>query len=77
MSVEHNYPEIRSLIRLGREKGFVIHDDVLEHIPEDLKSDPNAFDDMLILLEDYNILVFEDDEYHDCEDATLKMKTFE
>jgi len=59
---EEHYPEIRSLIRLGREKGFVVHDDVIDHIPEDLKSDPNAFDDILILLEDYNILVFEDEQ---------------
>ena len=62
MNWEEHYPEIRSLIRLGKEKGFAIYDDILDHIPEDLKSEPNAFDDILLLLEDYNVLVFEDEQ---------------
>ena len=38
MSVEEKYDEIRQLIIIGKEKGYLLYDEVNEALPADLSS---------------------------------------
>ncbi len=53
--------EIRFLIQLGRDKGYLLYDEVYEQLPEDIRLDQNSYEDVLNLLEDYQIPLCDDE----------------
>lgn len=53
--------EIKFLIQLGRDKGYLLYDEIYEQLPDDLKVDQNAYEDVLNLLEDYQIPICDDE----------------
>ena len=53
--------EIKFLVQLGRDKGYLLYDEIYEHLPEDIKLEQDLFEDVLTLLEDYQIAVCDDE----------------
>ena len=56
MSIEDNYEAIRELIHLGKQKGYLVYDEVIEVLPHDLCSSENL-DDIFDLFGDAGIEV--------------------
>ena len=56
LSIEDNYDTIRELIHLGKQKGYLVYDEVIEVLPDDLHSSEDL-DDILYLFEDAGIEV--------------------
>jgi hypothetical protein len=40
LSVEEKYVEVKQLIALGKEKGFLLYDEIYETLPEEITSLP-------------------------------------
>lgn len=53
--------EIKFLIQLGRDKGYLLYDEIYEQLPEDLRIDESAYEEVLSLLEDYQISICDDE----------------
>ncbi len=68
--------EIKFLIQLGRDKGYLLYDEIYEQLPEDLRIDENAYEDVLTLLEDYQISLCDDEKAAE-EVLTKKFKEME
>ena len=58
MSIEDNYNAIRELIHLGKQKGYLVYDEVIEVLPDDLHFSEDL-DDIFDLFEDAGIEVIE------------------
>jgi RNA polymerase primary sigma factor len=46
--VEDRYPSVRQLIELGREKGYLLYDEIYDLLPDDVASSPDELDDIYI-----------------------------
>jgi RNA polymerase primary sigma factor len=46
LSIEDKYDEVRTLITLGKEKGYLLYDEVNELLPSDITSSPDDLDDL-------------------------------
>ena len=44
-SVEERYEEVRQLVALGREKGYLAYDEINEMLPEEVSSSPEEIDE--------------------------------
>src|SRR5437660_5051723 len=62
LSVEEKYAEVKQLIVLGKEKGFLLYDEIYEVLPEEITSLPEELDEIIICFNDLGIDVFEDAE---------------
>ncbi|HEV7920942.1 MAG TPA: RNA polymerase sigma factor RpoD [Thermoanaerobaculia bacterium] len=62
MSVEEKYVEVKQLIALGKEKGFLLHEEIFEILPEEVTSLPEELDEIIIRFNDLGIDVYEDAE---------------
>jgi RNA polymerase primary sigma factor len=62
LHVEEKYPEVKQLIAIGKEKGFLLYDEIYETLPEDVTSIPEELDEIYIRLADFGIEVVEDAE---------------
>jgi RNA polymerase primary sigma factor len=60
--LEEKYPEVKQLVTLGKEKGFLLYDEIYEILPEEITGAPDDLDEILIRLSDLGIEVFEDAE---------------
>ncbi len=60
LSVEEKYGEVKQLIALGKEKGFLLYDEIYEVLPEEVTSLPEELDEIIIRFSDLGIDVFED-----------------
>src|SRR5216683_77654 len=60
LSVEEKYVEVKQLIALGKEKGFLLYDEIYEVLPEELTSLPEELDEIYIRFNDLGIDVVED-----------------
>src|SRR5476649_1629676 len=60
LSVEEKYVEVKQLIILGKEKGFLLYDDIYEVLPEEVTSLPEELDEIYIRFNDLGIYVVED-----------------
>src|SRR5689334_12875323 len=70
LSVEEKYGEVKQLIALGKEKGFLLYDEIYEVLPEEITSLPEELDEIYIRFNDLGIDVVED-----AEKATLPLAT--
>src|SRR5437868_11423095 len=62
LSVEEKYVEVKQLIALGKEKGFLLYDEIYEVLPEEVTSLPEELDEIYIRFNDLGIDVVEDSE---------------
>src|ERR1700716_128751 len=62
LSVEEKYVEVKQLIALGKEKGFLLYDEIYEVLPEEITSLPEELDEIYIRFNDLGIDVVEDSE---------------
>src|SRR3954463_6032358 len=60
LSVEEKYAEVKQLIALGKEKGFLLYDEIYEVLPEEITSLPEELDEIYIRFNDLGIDVVED-----------------
>src|SRR6202171_4879844 len=60
LSVEAKYVENKQLIALGKEKGFLLYDEIYEVLPEEVTSLPEELDEIYIRFNDLGIDVVED-----------------
>ena len=57
--IEEKYDQVRSLITLGKERGYLLYDEVNDALPAEVHS-PEELDGFLATLERYGIEIFED-----------------
>ena len=62
LSVEEKYTEVKQLIAIGKEKGFLLYDEIYEVLPEEVTSLPEELDEIYIRFNDLGIDVIEDAE---------------
>src|ERR1700686_3436804 len=62
LSVEEKYVEVKQLIAIGKEKGFLLYDEIYEVLPEELTSLPEELDEIYIRFNDLGIDVVDDAE---------------
>ncbi len=62
LSVEEKYAEVKQLIVIGKEKGFLLYDEIYETLPEEVTSLPEELDEIYIRFNDLGIDVVEDAE---------------
>src|SRR3954465_5816617 len=62
LSVEEKYVEVKQLIAIGKEKGFLLYDEIYETLPEEVTSLPEELDEIYIRFNDLGIDVVEDAE---------------
>jgi len=57
VTVEEKHPEVRSLITLGKERGYLLYDEIYQALPEELANAPDELDEIYIRFGDYGIEV--------------------
>jgi RNA polymerase primary sigma factor len=62
LSVEEKYSEVKQLIIIGKEKGFLLYDEIYETLPEEVTSLPEELDEIYIRFNDLGIEVVDDAE---------------
>ena len=62
LAVEEKHPEVKQLVALGKDKGFLLYDEIYEILPEELTSVPEELDEIYIRLSDLGIEVVDDAE---------------
>jgi RNA polymerase primary sigma factor len=55
VTVEEKHPEVRSLISLGKERGYLLYDEIYQALPEELANAPDELDEIYIRFGDYGI----------------------
>jgi RNA polymerase primary sigma factor len=72
LSVEEKYVEVKQLIALGKEKGFLLYDEIYEVLPEEVTSLPEELDEIYIRFNDLGIDVIEDADKQPISTASAK-----
>src|ERR1041385_7056 len=62
LAVEEKYAEVKTLIAIGKEKGFLLYDEIYEVLPEEITSLPEELDEIYIRFNDLGIDIVEDAE---------------
>ncbi|MGH9456063.1 MAG: RNA polymerase sigma factor RpoD [Thermoanaerobaculia bacterium] len=60
VNIEDKYTEVKQLIVAGKEKGYLLYDEIYETLPEDVTSTPEELDEIYIRFADLGIEVVED-----------------
>jgi len=48
VTVEEKHPEVRTLINLGKERGYLLYDEIYQALPEELANAPDELDEIYI-----------------------------
>jgi RNA polymerase primary sigma factor len=59
--VEAKYDEVRQLVALGKERGFLAYDEINETLPEEISSSPDEIEEVFSLFEAHGITVVDAD----------------
>jgi RNA polymerase primary sigma factor len=59
--VEAKYDEVRQLLALGKERGFLAYDEINESLPDEISSSPDEIEEVFSLLEAHGITVVDAD----------------
>ncbi|MDX1583531.1 MAG: sigma-70 family RNA polymerase sigma factor, partial [Thermoanaerobaculia bacterium] len=62
MSVEEKYVEVKQLIAIGKEKGYLLYDEIYDTLPEDVTSLPEELDEIYLRFNDLGIDIVDDPE---------------
>ena len=60
-SVEVKYDEVRQLVALGRERGFLAYDEINETLPDEISSSTEEIEEFFSLLESHGVAVVDTD----------------
>jgi len=55
VTVEEKHPEVRTLITLGKERGYLLYDEIYQALPEELANAPEELDEIYIRFGEYGI----------------------
>jgi RNA polymerase primary sigma factor len=58
--IEERFNEVRNLVALGRDRGYVLYDEIYESLPDEVTNDPETLDEIYIRFADYGIEIVED-----------------
>ena len=58
-AIEERYEQVRHLLALGKERGYLLFDEVNDILPAEVHS-PEEIDDLLATFERYGIDIYED-----------------
>ena len=61
LAVEEKYDEVRQLVALGRERGFLSYDEINEMLPDEISSAPEEIEEVFSLMETYGIDLVDSD----------------
>jgi RNA polymerase primary sigma factor len=56
-SVEERVPEVRALIALGKERGYLLYDEIYQSLPEEVANTPDDLDEIYVRFGDFGIEV--------------------
>ncbi len=59
--VEAKYEEVRQLLIVGKERGFLAYDEINESLPDEISSSPDEIEEVFTLLESHGITVVDAD----------------
>ena len=59
MLVEEKYPELNKLIQMGKERGFIMYEELFEELPEEVTGIAEELDDIYLRLSELNIDVMD------------------
>ncbi|WP_200867092.1 RNA polymerase sigma factor RpoD [Thermoanaerobaculum aquaticum] len=62
LSLEEKYPELPRLLQLGKERGYVLVDEILEILPEEVAASPEELDEIYLRFSENDIEVIESQE---------------
>jgi RNA polymerase primary sigma factor len=57
--VEEKYPELNKLIQVGKERGFIMYEELFEELPEEVTGIAEELDDIYVRLSELNIDVMD------------------
>ena len=60
LTVEEKYSEVKQLITIGKEKGYLLYDEIYETLPDEVTSLPEELDEIYIRFADLGIEVVDD-----------------
>ncbi len=75
MGIEDKYEEVRHLINLGREKGYLVYDEVNDILPEEVNS-PEEIDDIFLLFDQLGIEVVDSESAYKRKDEKIELRGF-
>jgi len=58
-TVEDKYPAVKQLIELGKEKGYLLYDEIYEMLPDEVVSLPDELDEIYVAFSDLGIEVID------------------
>jgi len=58
-TVEDKYPAVKQLIELGKEKGYLLYDEIYEMLPDEVVSLPDELDQIYVTFSDFGIEVID------------------
>ena len=59
MQIEEKYPEINTLIQVGKERGYILYEELFEKLPEEVTGIAEEFDEIYQRLNELDIEVME------------------
>jgi RNA polymerase primary sigma factor len=59
--IEAKYEEVRQLLAIGKERGFLAYDEINESLPDEISSSPDEIEEVFTLLESHGITVVDAD----------------
>ena len=62
LSVEEKYVDLVRLLNVGRERGYVLVDEILEILPEEIVSSPEDLDEIYLRFSEVDIEILESQE---------------
>jgi len=57
--VEEKYPELNKLIQMGKERGFIMYEELFEELPEEVTGIAEELDEIYLRLTELNIDVMD------------------
>ncbi len=57
VTIEEKYPEVRTLIALGKERGYLLYEEIYQALPEEITNAPEELDEIYIRFGDFGIEV--------------------
>ena len=61
MQIEEKYPELNKLIQTGKERGFIMYEELFENLPEEVTGIAEELDDIYMRLNELDIDVMDAD----------------
>ncbi len=55
--MEERFPEVRTLIAVGKERGYLLYDEIYQALPEELTNSPDDLDEIYVRFNDFGIEV--------------------